>query len=44
VHALPRTPRTRVGVAVADEAVVVFHDGDRISVLPGLGPSKNPTP
>ena len=53
VYALPVTER--VGVAVADEAVVVFHDGDRVSVLPELSApptapgatrssSKNPTP
>jgi hypothetical protein len=51
VHALPPTARTRVGVAVTGDAVVVFHDGDRITVLPALsapptapGASKNPTP
>lgn len=38
VHALPRGTRTRVGVAVTDEGVVVFHDGDRITVLPEIGP------
>jgi hypothetical protein len=38
VHALPRTSRTRVGVAVTEEAVVVFFDGASISVLPKISP------
>ena len=57
VHVLPPAAHTRdrVGIAVADDAVVVFHDGDRLSVLPELlapptapgatrSSSKNPTP
>ena len=57
VHALPRSTRVRahVGVAVAPDAVVVFHDGDRVTILPELSApptapgatssaSQNPTP
>ncbi|MBA3500974.1 MAG: hypothetical protein H0T65_11400, partial [Deltaproteobacteria bacterium] len=53
VHVLPRV-RGEVGVAVAEDAVVVIHD-DQLGVLPELsapptspgatrGSSKNPTP
>ncbi|HLL25121.1 MAG TPA: hypothetical protein VK427_23460 [Kofleriaceae bacterium] len=42
VWALPAKKRTDpVGVAVANDAVVVFHDGDTLTVLPAL---RNPTP
>jgi hypothetical protein len=42
---LPDTPRADpVGVAVAPDAVVVFHDGDTFTVLPELSASQNPTP
>jgi hypothetical protein len=62
VYPLPRVMRADpVGVAIAlddqraPEAVVVFHDGDLVTVLPTLsspptapgavrGPSENPTP
>lgn len=38
VHALPRAPRTRVGLAVAPTTVIAFFDGDRIAILPELSP------
>jgi hypothetical protein len=53
---LPEVKRADpVGVAVAPDAVLVFHDGDTFTVLPELsapptspgatsGSSKNPTP
>ena len=42
---LPDTPRADpVGVAIAPDAVVVFHDGDTFTVLPELAASQNPTP
>jgi hypothetical protein len=56
VYPLPDVPRPDpVGVAVAPDAVVVFHDGDTLSILPALSvpptapgagraPSRNPTP
>jgi hypothetical protein len=56
VYPLPRQPRPDpVGVAVANDAVVVFHDGDTLTILPELSapptapgaakpPSENPTP
>jgi len=58
VYPLPEHQRVdRVGIAISDEAdaVVVFHDGDTVTVLPELSapptspgatrvPSKNPTP
>jgi hypothetical protein len=56
VYPLPEVPRPDpVGVAIAPDAVVVFHDGDTLTVLPELSappttpgaaraPSKNPTP
>jgi len=56
VHALPQRKRTEpVGVAVAEDAVVVFHDGEMLTILPALsapptapgattGAWKNPTP
>jgi hypothetical protein len=56
VYPLPEVPRAEpVGVAVAPDAVLVFHDGDTITVLPELSspptapgtpkaPSQNPTP
>ena len=56
VYALPVIPRADpVGVAIASEAVVVFHDGETVTVLPALlapptapgaarAPSQNPTP
>ncbi len=56
VYALPEVPRADpVGVAVAPDAVVVFHDGDTLTILPellapptspgaGRGSSQNPTP
>jgi hypothetical protein len=44
VYPLPRTPRADpIGVAVAPDAVVVFHDGDTLTVLPELSaPSTAP--
>ena len=56
VYPLPVMPRPDpVGVAIAPEAVVVFHDGDTVTILPELSapptapgavraPSQNPTP
>jgi hypothetical protein len=56
VYPLPEVPRADpVGVAVAPDAVLVFHDGDAFTVLPELSSpptapgaprpaSKNPTP
>lgn len=56
VYPLPEIPRADpVGVAIAPDAVLVFHDGDTFTVLPELsapptapgaphGPSQNPTP
>jgi hypothetical protein len=56
VYALPEVQRADpVGVAVAPDAVLVFHDGDTFTVLPELSspptapgapraPSQNPTP
>ncbi len=56
VYPLPRRPRVdATGVAVAPDAVVVFHDGDTLAILPELSapptapgaarpPSENPTP
>jgi hypothetical protein len=56
VYPLPEVPRVdRVGVAIAPDAVLVFHDGDTFTVLPELSspptapgaprpPSQNPTP
>lgn len=56
VYPLPQVPRPDpVGLAVAHDAVVVFHDGDTITVLPELSapptapgavrdPSENATP
>lgn len=45
VWPLPDTPRADpVGVAIAPDAVVVFHDGDTFTVLPELAASQNPTP
>ena len=56
VYPLPVMPRPDpVGVAIAPEAVVVFHDGDTLTILPELSapptapgavraPSQNPTP
>ena len=56
VHALPEVPRADpVGLAIAPDAVLVFHDGDTFTVLPELSapptapgapraPSENPTP
>jgi hypothetical protein len=56
VFRLPEIPRADpVGLAVAPDAVLVFHDGDTFTVLPELSapptapgapraPSKNPTP
>jgi hypothetical protein len=56
VYRLPEVPRTDpVGVAIAPDAVLVFHDGDTFTVLPELSspptapgapnrPSENPTP
>jgi len=56
VYPLPEVPRADpVGVAVAPDAVVVFHDGDTLTILPALSapptapgapapPSRNPTP
>lgn len=45
---LPETARVDpIGVAVAGsapDAVVVFHDGDTVTVLPGRGASENATP
>jgi hypothetical protein len=55
-YALPQVPRADpIGVAIAHDAVVVFHDGDTVTVLPELSapptapgavkaPSENPTP
>ena len=55
-YALPQVPRPDpIGVAVAPDAVVVFHDGDTVTVLPELSapptapgavraPLENPTP
>ncbi len=56
VYPLPEVPRADpVGVAVAPDAVVVFHDGDTLTILPELSappttpgaaraPSQIPTP
>lgn len=56
VYPLPKTQRADpVGLAVAPDAVVAFHDGDTLTVLPELSapptapgaarvPSENPTP
>jgi len=53
VYPLPEIPRADpVGVAVAPDAVLVFHDGDTFTVLPELStpptapgaPVRNPTP
>jgi hypothetical protein len=56
VHPLPEQVRPDpVGVAVAPDAVLVFHDGDTLTILPelsapptapgaGKAPSRNPTP
>jgi hypothetical protein len=56
VYALPEQPRADpIGVAVAPDAVIVFHDGDTLTILPELSapptapgaaraPSQNPTP
>jgi len=56
VYPLPEIPRADpVGVAIASDAVLVFHDGDTFTVLPELSspptapgaprtPSQNPTP
>jgi hypothetical protein len=56
VYPLPGVPRADpVGVAIAEDAVVAFHDGDTVTVLPELStpptapgapraPSQNPTP
>ncbi len=56
VYPLPEIPRADpVGVAIASDAVLVFHDGDTLTVLPELSspptapgtpkpPSQNPTP
>jgi hypothetical protein len=55
-YALPRMPRADpIGIAMAQDAVVVFHDGDTFTVLPELSapptapgavraPSENATP
>jgi hypothetical protein len=55
-YPLPQMPRPDpVGIAVAFDAVVVFHDGDTLTVLPQLSapptapgaaddPSENTTP
>jgi len=56
VYPLPEIPRADpVGIAVAPDAVLAFHDGDTVTVLPELSspptapgaprpPSQNPTP
>jgi hypothetical protein len=56
IYPLPRMPRPdHVGIAIAHDAVVVFHDGDTFTVLPELSapptapgavraPSENATP
>jgi hypothetical protein len=56
VYPLPEIPRAEpVGVTIATDAVLVFHDGDTFTVLPELSapptapgtprpPSQNPTP
>jgi hypothetical protein len=56
VYPLPRRPRVDpIGVAIAPGLVVVFHDGDTLTILPELSapptapgaarpPSENPTP
>ena len=56
VYPLPEVPRADpVGIAIAPDAVLVFHDGDTFTVLPELSspptapgtpkvPSQNPTP
>ncbi len=37
VYPLPEVPRADpIGVAIAPEAVVVFHDGDTVTILPEL--------
>ena len=37
IYPLPRMPRPdHVGIAIAPDAVVVFHDGDTFTVLPEL--------
>jgi hypothetical protein len=36
-YQLPQLPRPDpVGIAIANDAVVVFHDGDTLTVLPEL--------
>jgi hypothetical protein len=56
VYPLPRMQRADpIGLAVAPDAVLVFHDGDTLTVLPELSapptapgatrpPLENPTP
>jgi hypothetical protein len=56
VYPLPEVPRADpIGIALAPDAVVVFHDGDTVTILPELSAppttpgaarasSKNPTP
>ena len=56
VYPLPRVQRPDpIGLAVAPDAVVAFHDGDTLTILPELSapptapgaaraPSENPTP
>ena len=56
VYPLPGVPRADpIGIAIASDAVVAFHDGDTVTVLPELStpptapgapraPSQNPTP
>jgi hypothetical protein len=56
IYPLPEQPRLDpVGVAVTPDAVVAFHDGDTLTILPelsapptapgaGRAPSRNPTP
>jgi hypothetical protein len=56
VYPLPQVPRADpIGLAVAPDAVIAFHDGDTLTILPELSapatapgatkpPSENPTP
>jgi hypothetical protein len=45
VWPLPERPRVDpVGLAITADAVIAFHDGDRVAILPPVSVSQNPTP